>query len=115
MEVLAPLDHKKISYEPFQKEFYVPHEMVTKMTADEVHSYRQELNVAVSGDEPLPAPILSFAHAGFDKQLLSEIARQGFEAPTAIQAQAVPTVLSGRDLIGIAKTGSGKTLVHLLT
>ena len=35
--------------------------------------------------------------------------RQGFVKPTAIQCQAIPTALSGRDIIGLAKTGSGKT------
>lgn len=40
--------------------------------------------------------------------------RNGFEKPTPIQAQAIPTIMSGRDLIGIAKTGSGKTLAFVL-
>ncbi len=40
--------------------------------------------------------------------------RQSYEKPTPIQAQAIPTIMSGRDLIGIAKTGSGKTLAFLL-
>lgn len=36
--------------------------------------------------------------------------RQGFTEPTVIQAQGWPIALSGRDMVGIAKTGSGKTL-----
>ena len=48
---------------------------------------------SVTGELPSPAPIRSFAHAGFDRKLLAEIARQGFEAPTAIQAQALPVIL----------------------
>jgi ATP-dependent RNA helicase DDX42 len=39
------------------------------------------------------------------------ITKRGFDAPTGIQAQAVPAALLGRDVIGIAKTGSGKTAV----
>ncbi len=51
--------------------------------------------------------------AGFDGKLISAIARAGFEAPTAIQAQALPCALSGRDIIGIARTGSGKTMAFV--
>lgn len=45
-------------------------------------------------DEGVPAPVRSFKHAGFDDLLLSEVIRQGFEAPTPIQAQALPVVMS---------------------
>lgn len=38
----------------------------------------------------------------------------GFEKPTPIQCQAIPAVMSGRDLIGIAKTGSGKTAAFII-
>lgn len=45
---------------------------------------------------------------------MQEIAKAGFSEPTAIQAQGWPMALKGRDLIGIAETGSGKTLSYLL-
>lgn len=45
---------------------------------------------------------------------LSQIKRAGFKAPTPIQAQAWPIALAGRDLVAIAKTGSGKTCGFLL-
>ncbi|CAM9791298.1 unnamed protein product, partial [Ectocarpus fasciculatus] len=64
-------------------------------------------------DTGVPAPVQSFKHAGFDDLLLSEVVRQGFEAPTPIQAQALPVVMSGRDMIGVAQTGSGKTLAFV--
>src|ERR1700761_8413491 len=45
---------------------------------------------------------------------LDVIKRLNFTAPTSIQAQAIPAIMSGRDMIGVAKTGSGKTMAFLL-
>lgn len=42
------------------------------------------------------------------------IKRLNYTAPTSIQAQAIPAIMSGRDVIGVAKTGSGKTIAFLL-
>lgn len=45
---------------------------------------------------------------------LEVIKRLNYVAPTSIQAQAIPAIMSGRDVIGVAKTGSGKTVAFLL-
>lgn len=45
---------------------------------------------------------------------LDVIRRNGWAEPTSIQAQAIPAIMSGRDVVGIAKTGSGKTVAFLL-
>lgn len=45
---------------------------------------------------------------------LDVIKRLNYTSPTSIQAQAVPAIMSGRDVIGVAKTGSGKTIAFLL-
>jgi ATP-dependent RNA helicase DDX46/PRP5 len=45
---------------------------------------------------------------------LEVIKRLGYLAPTSIQTQAIPAIMSGRDVVGIAKTGSGKTVAFLL-
>ncbi|NXP77453.1 DDX56 helicase, partial [Ramphastos sulfuratus] len=62
-----------------------------------------------------------FEHMGLDGRLLRAVAELGWATPTAIQAQAIPLALEGRDLLARARTGSGKTgayglplLQHLL-
>ncbi len=56
----------------------------------------------------------SFSDFGFATQILHALAAEGYTTPTPIQTQAIPTVLSGRDLCGIAQTGTGKTAAFAL-
>jgi ATP-dependent RNA helicase RhlE len=51
----------------------------------------------------------SFDSLGLKPELLRAVAEQGYTQPTPIQAQAIPVVLAGRDLLGAAQTGTGKT------
>src|SRR4029450_868112 len=52
---------------------------------------------------------LSFHSLGLSKPLLDALAAKNYTQATPIQRQAIPTVLTGRDLLGIAQTGTGKT------
>ncbi|RMF73581.1 MAG: DEAD/DEAH box helicase, partial [Alphaproteobacteria bacterium] len=52
---------------------------------------------------------MSFAYLGLSDELLKAIEEVGYKEPTPIQRQAIPAVLQGRDIIGIAQTGTGKT------
>lgn len=61
-----------------------------------------------------PTPISAFSGLGLSASLLSHVGRLGFTTPTAIQNQAIPPALEGRDLVGIAQTGTGKTLAFAL-
>jgi ATP-dependent RNA helicase RhlE len=56
----------------------------------------------------------SFESLGLSKPLLKALATEGYTAPTPIQAQAIPHVLAGRDVQGIAQTGTGKTAAFAL-
>ena len=56
----------------------------------------------------------SFADLGLDRPLLDVLASERYDTPTPIQAQAIPHVLEGRDLLGIAQTGTGKTAAFAL-
>jgi superfamily II DNA/RNA helicase len=57
---------------------------------------------------------MKFADLGLSDELLQTITDSGYETPTAIQAQAIPSVLMMRDIIGIAQTGTGKTASFVL-
>ena len=52
---------------------------------------------------------MSFKKLNLDEALLKALETQGYDTPTPIQKQAIPVVLSGKDLLGVAQTGTGKT------
>ncbi len=54
-------------------------------------------------------PVGDFAALGLSDNILSAVAKQGYSEPSAIQQQAIPAVLAGRDLMAAAATGTGKT------
>jgi len=58
--------------------------------------------------------VTQFIDLGLSKPILKVLAREGYETPTPIQAQAIPSVMQGRDLLGIAQTGTGKTAAFAL-
>lgn len=57
---------------------------------------------------------MSFDHLGLDPTLLHAVSRAGYDEPTPIQARAIPAVLSGRDVLAAAQTGTGKTAAFTL-
>lgn len=56
----------------------------------------------------------SFKDLGIGKSILKALEEIGFEEPTPIQAQAIPVIKSGQDVLGIAQTGTGKTAAYLI-
>jgi ATP-dependent RNA helicase RhlE len=73
------------------------------------------INKAVAAiEEEIFEPVHTFADFGFDKRLQFNIDSHGYVNPTPIQDGAIPYVLEGRDLIGLANTGTGKTAAFLL-
>ncbi|KAI9587351.1 ATP-dependent RNA helicase DDX42 [Glossina fuscipes] len=120
IDPLPSIYHSEIDYDPFEKNFYTPHEDIFGLSEEKVRDLRKTLGVKVTGPEP-PKPVTSFGHFGFDESLMKAIRKAEYTQPTPIQAQAIPAALGGRDIIGIAKTGSGKTaafiwpmLVHIM-
>ena len=57
---------------------------------------------------------MSFDGLGLSPELLSTVAKQGYTVPTPVQAEAIPLVLAGRDLMAGAQTGTGKTAAFVL-
>ncbi|XP_073126514.1 DEAD-box ATP-dependent RNA helicase 35-like [Henckelia pumila] len=74
---------------------------------------RKQWHILVDGDY-LPPPNKNFKDMRFPGPILQKLKSKGIVQPTPIQVQGLPVVLSGRDMIGIASTGSGKTLVFVL-
>lgn len=97
----------------FEKSFYKEHPDVASRTDAEVAEFRKEEQMTVYGTG-IPRPVQDFDEAGFPQYVMSEVKAQGFAKPTAIQSQGWPMALSGRDVVGIAETGSGKTLTYCL-
>ncbi len=58
--------------------------------------------------------VTTFSELGLDPRLLKALDAEGYTTPTPIQAQAIPALLTGRDLVGIAQTGTGKTAAFAL-
>uniref|UniRef100_A0A3P8U9E9 Probable ATP-dependent RNA helicase DDX46 n=1 Tax=Amphiprion percula TaxID=161767 RepID=A0A3P8U9E9_AMPPE len=113
-KILEPVDHGKIQYESYRKNFYVEVPELAKMTTDEVNAYRLELEGITVKGKGCPKPIKTWVQCGVSMKILNALKKHSYEKPTPIQAQAIPAIMSGRDLIGIAKTGSGKTIAFLL-
>ena len=112
IDPLPPINHEEIAYKPYKRNFYVEHTDISGLSPIQVIDLQQKLGIRVGGAVP-PKPVSSFAHFGFDEALMKAIRKSEFSQPTPIQAQAVPAILLGRDVIGIAKTGSGKTAAFL--
>lgn len=69
----------------------------------------EEQESVLLGQHPVAITGGTFEGLGLSESILKSIAHLGFQHPTPIQAAVIPTALEGRDLIGLAQTGSGKT------
>ena len=74
-----------------------------------------EAELAEAGAEEAAEPAgVRFADLGLAPEVMEAVVHEGFEQPTPIQDRAIPVVLSGRDMIGQAQTGTGKTAAFAL-
>ncbi|XP_050293199.1 ATP-dependent RNA helicase vasa [Anthonomus grandis grandis] len=105
---------------PKPKEIYVPVERVqddelftTTISSGVNFMKLDEIEVKVSG-ENVPEAINSFNESGLKQHLIDNVKKSGYDKPTPIQKYAIPIIMAGRDLMGCAQTGSGKTAAFLL-
>ena len=77
-----------------------------------------EVNTLAADPAALPAaeaaPEISFADLGLAPELLRAVLEMGYTKPTPIQAKAIPLVIGGKDIMGGAQTGTGKTAASTL-
>lgn len=97
----------------FEKNFYKESPTTQARSAQEVEAYRTTKEITVSGRN-YPKPAQTFQELQLPDVLANVIRRMNFVEPTPIQAQGFTIALSGRDMVGIAQTGSGKTISFIL-
>lgn len=104
---------KGIQYHEPMVTGWKPPTAVRHMSENECEAIRKQWHILVEG-ESIPPPIKNFKDMRLPEPILKKLKAKGIVQPTPIQVQGLPVVLSGRDMIGIAFTGSGKTLVFIL-
>jgi ATP-dependent RNA helicase DDX42 len=86
IDPLPPIDHSEIEYKTFEKNFYVLHEEIAKLTKVQKDELRHKLGIKVTG-AAAPAPVCSFAHFGFDDLLIKAIRKSEYVSvsPTVVR------------------------------
>ena len=89
-----------------------PSARVEALTEAQTTEIRERLGVTVEieeGEAAVPSAIESFEDMTLARDIMADIRYREYDKPSPIQAQAIPVILSGRDVLGCAETGSGKT------
>ena len=91
------------------------------LTADQTQAEAQPLTLedleipdATAAPAEAEKPRNGFDKLGLDERVLRAIKSVGYETPSAIQEATIPVLLSGRDVVGLAQTGTGKTAAFAL-
>lgn len=111
---IPAIDYSKIELNHIRKNFWTEPTELSQLTDAEVQELRLDLDgIKVSGKD-IPKPVQKWSHCGMTQPVINVVEKLGYDKPTPIQMQALPVIMSGRDVIGVAKTGSGKTMAFLL-
>uniref|UniRef100_A0AAG5CR31 RNA helicase n=1 Tax=Anopheles atroparvus TaxID=41427 RepID=A0AAG5CR31_ANOAO len=109
---MQKIDWSKLTLAPFKKDFYREHSVVRNRSQKDIDRFLAKHDITLVGE--CPKPITEFDEIDIPDYVLREIEKQGYKSPTPIQAQGWPIALSGLNMVGVAKTGSGKTLGYML-
>ncbi|KAK8815158.1 hypothetical protein WA158_003370 [Blastocystis sp. Blastoise] len=112
-KVITPVDHSQMHYISIRKDFFIIPPAVKNMNKEEIDNVRESWKMKIRGKD-YPPPIFSWVQTGLNEKMLFLINKYKYEKPFPIQSQAIPTIMTGRDVIAVARTGSGKTLAYLL-
>ncbi|KAF9374833.1 DEAD-box ATP-dependent RNA helicase 35 [Podila verticillata] len=104
---------KGIVYKDPIKVTWTPPRHVREMSEEQLAAIRSKYHIDAEG-ENMPPVIKAFRDMKFPQPVMDYLKNKGIKMPTPIQMQGLPVALSGRDMIGIAFTGSGKTLSFTL-
>lgn len=104
---------KGIQYNEPIKTSWRPPKYILQSFPERHEKIREKLRILIEGDD-VPPPLKTFKDMKLHEAVINGLKKKHIKKPTPIQIQGIPTVLSGRDMIGIAFTGSGKTLVFVL-
>lgn len=104
---------KGVRYERPLKSSWRPTYHVRHRAESENDRIRKEKDIFVEGQN-IPPPCLKFEEMRLPKTIINELERRDIKKPNSFQMQGLPVLLTARDMVGIASTGSGKTLVFTL-
>lgn len=97
----------------FNKEFYKECDLIKGMPDSQIKQFRNDNSIAIKGNNQLK-PIFQWNQLGLPTDIFDILDKFKFKSPTLIQCESLPNIMNGKDFIGIAETGSGKTIAFLL-
>ncbi|KAH9518522.1 putative ATP-dependent RNA helicase ddx5 [Bulinus truncatus] len=98
---------------PLEKNFYVEKTSSAQNSEIDIDSFYKSNNIIIKRGQKV-TPIFDFHDANFPDEINMQLQKNGWTSPTSIQSIGWPLALSGKNMVGIAQTGSGKTLGFVL-